>query len=180
MLKASLQPADVTTATNTNHPRGTTSLVPELHKLQHGLPSNQMVWDCIIHQAAIEEHLADASSPSQKFPKRRRQGRLATISSPAPPVYVRPQGAEAPQAVGGHDDLPPDDDASLAERRHQWLQVDPEIRKLLRTLHVNFGHPTSTTMQRILRRQSRKSSKPLDFWPVTPVESRSGRNVPSL
>ena len=144
---------------------------------------NQMVLDCIIQQAAIEEHLADeiyagdaqrrpASGLSGRSPKRRRQGRMATISSPAPPVYVRPQGAEAPQPVGELGDLPPDDDSSFraqqaaaldpilnqteADRRHQWLQVDPEIRKLLRTLHVNFGHPTSTTMQRILRRQGAK------------------------
>eukprot|EP00435_Cladocopium_sp_Y103_P058473 s1160_g20.t1 len=144
---------------------------------------NQMVLDCIIQQAAIEEHLADevyagdsqrrpASGPSGRFPKRRKQGRMSTISSPAPPVYVRPQGADAPQAVGDLGDLPPDDDASFraqqaavldpilnqteADRRHNWLQVDPEIRKLLRTLHVNFGHPTSTTMQRILRRQGAK------------------------
>ena len=126
---------------------------------------NQMVLDCIIQQAAIEEHLADeiyagdaqrrpASGLSGRSPKRRRQGRMATISSPAPPVYVRPQGAEAPQPVGELGDLPPDDDSSFraqqaaaldpilnqteADRRHQWLQVDPEIRKLLRTLHVNF------------------------------------------
>lgn len=97
---------------------------------------------------------------------------MATISSPAPPVYVRPQGAEAPQTIGELGDSPLDDDAPFraqqaatldpilnqteADRRHQWLQADPEIRKLLRTLHVNFGHPTSTTLQRILRRQGAK------------------------
>ena len=73
-----------------------------------------MILDCIIQQAAIEEHLADeiyaSETRSGRFPKRRSQGRLATISSPAPPVCVRPEGAEAPQAVGGPDDLAPDDD----------------------------------------------------------------------
>ena len=41
-----------------------------------------------------------------------------------------------------------------AQRRQEWLQVDPDLRKVLRTLHVNFGHPTSSTLMRILRRQN--------------------------
>ena len=43
-----------------------------------------------------------------------------------------------------------------AQRREEWLKIDPEIRKILRTLHVNFGHPTNITLQRILRRQGAK------------------------
>ena len=39
------------------------------------------------------------------------------------------------------------------ERRRHWLDLDPDIRKGLRQLHVQFGHPTNTTLQRILRRQ---------------------------
>ena len=184
VLRAFLQHADVIIAMNINHLRATMSLAPEPLKLQHGLPSSiRWFWIASYNKPAIEEHLADeiyagdaqrrpASGLSGRSPKRRRQGRMATISSPAPPVYVRPQGAEAPQPVGELGDLPPDDDSSFraqqaaaldpilnqteADRRHQWLQVDPEIRKLLRTLHVNFGHPTSTTMQRILRRQGAK------------------------
>lgn len=38
--------------------------------------------------------------------------------------------------------------------RQEWLQVDPQLRKILRDLHVNFGHPTSSTMQRILWREN--------------------------
>ena len=42
-----------------------------------------------------------------------------------------------------------------ADRRHRWLQVKADIRKVLRDLHVQFGHPT-TTMMRILRRMNAK------------------------
>ncbi|CAE7853393.1 RE2, partial [Symbiodinium necroappetens] len=40
-----------------------------------------------------------------------------------------------------------------ADRRKYWLRVDPDLRKCLRDLHVNFGHPTNVTLQRLLRRQ---------------------------
>ena len=43
-----------------------------------------------------------------------------------------------------------------SQRRQDWLQIDPEIRKIVRDLPVNFGHPTSVTLQRILRRQGAK------------------------
>lgn len=43
-----------------------------------------------------------------------------------------------------------------AQRREEWLNIDPEICKIFRTLHVNFGHPTNITLQRILRRQGAK------------------------
>ena len=42
---------------------------------------------------------------------------------------------------------------SEQDRRRKWLQLRPELRKCLRDLRVNFGHPTNTTLQRILRRQ---------------------------
>lgn len=70
------------------------------------------------------------------------------------------------------EDVPPFDDAdyraqkaaildrilnqSEGERRRKWLQVDPELRKLLRNLRLNVGHPTTVTLQRILRRQGAK------------------------
>ena len=118
-------------------------------------------------------HHLSLDPQQQRSPKRtRRRGRVATLTPQynAPPVYIRPDtSAEA---------IPPDDDqpdihdqdvrarAALeldpiltgdeADRRRQWLAVDPEIRKIIRDLHVNFGHPTSVTLQRILRRQGAK------------------------
>ena len=98
---------------------------------------------------------------------------MLTLSAPqqAPPVYVRPQAPDEP--LPQLEDVPAhEDDASfraasasalepvLSEyegvRRHEWLKVDPQLRKILRDLHVNFGHPTCSTLQRILRRQNAK------------------------
>ena len=42
-----------------------------------------------------------------------------------------------------------------ADRRQKW-QVSADIRTVLRDLHVQFGHPTTTTMMRILRRMNAK------------------------
>ena len=121
VLRAFLQHADVIIAMNINHLRATMSLAPRTTQAA-AWPSelNQMVLDCIIQQAAIEEHLADeiyagdaqrrpASGLSGRSPKRRRQGRMATISSPAPPVYVRPQGSSpaSPDREEALDDVSP-------------------------------------------------------------------------
>ena len=110
-------------------------------------------------------------------PKRQklRRGRVATLGSNfgTPPVYIRPGQLEdpLPQEPQDDDEAPQDDHEFRAERaaaldpilnigegerRQQWLQIDPEIRKILRDLHTNFGHCTNTTLQRILRRQGAK------------------------
>lgn len=113
--------------------------------------------------------------------RKRRRGRMAILAHEfeTPPVYVRPEDVERPEVVMElRDDdenparLPHDDhdfraeaaaclDAVLnkteGERRHEWLKIDPELRKIVRDLHVNFGHPTNVTLQRILRRQNAKS-----------------------
>ena len=120
-----------------------------------------------------------AEQPLQgRTPKRRRgAGRVTQLVGQyaAPPVYVRPQLPIQPEVQQPLEDqqLLPDqpqlDDASVraiqasaldpvlniteAERRRRWLTISPEIRKILRDLHVQFGHPTNTTLQRILRRQ---------------------------
>ena len=151
---------------------------------------DQMVLECAIQQAHIEQHVFEESlaathdafptrpvpSPAQtSSPKRRRrQGRVSTLTEQyqAPPVYVRPDASgdlpdelPAPQqdAEGDQDfrarqayDLDPILNKSEGERRTEWLQIDPEIRKIVRDLHVNFGHPTAVTLQRILRRQGAK------------------------
>lgn len=111
------------------------------------------------------------------FAKRTRRRKAAVVNTPAPPVYLRPQAppllAVDEQAPMDFDEnAPPFDDAdfraqqaatlgpilnqSEGERRRKWLQVDPELKKLLRNLRVNFGHPTTVTLQRILRRQGAK------------------------
>ena len=146
---------------------------------------NMKVLECIIQQAKLEEQLAGnvheafpaqvrpaPDQPSQRNPKRRREGKMSIIRSPAPPVYLRPQTLTPIAEEGPADQEVPEDDAAFraqqaanlgpvltqseTERRHAWIQVDAEIRKLLKQLHVNFGHPTSVTLQRILRRQGAK------------------------
>ena len=111
-------------------------------------------------------------------PKRQRRGRVAILSNPynAPPVYLRPTAPLQPEVPALEDsapqDAPVEDDhevrarqvaeldpilnMSEQERRRRWLEVDPDLRKILRDLHVQFGHPTSVTLQRILRRQNAK------------------------
>eukprot|EP00435_Cladocopium_sp_Y103_P035729 s1670_g9.t1 len=147
---------------------------------------NWMVLEAVIQQAVVESTatvnvheafpaqvraIQDQQQGSNKRPK--RKGRVLTLSAPqqAPPVYLRPQAPEDP--VPQLDDVPAHEDDSsfraasasalepvLSEnesiRRHEWLQVDPQLRKILRDLHVNFGHPTCSTLQRILRRQNAK------------------------
>ena len=114
--------------------------------------------------------------------KRIKRGRQAVLMDQfsAPPVYVRPALPPLPaqdQADHSGDadqedvERPLDDEEhrrhvaagldpilnmSEAQRRQEWIQVDPELRRVLRVLHVNFGHPTNTTMIRILRRQNAK------------------------
>eukprot|EP00435_Cladocopium_sp_Y103_P049373 s347_g14.t2 len=149
---------------------------------------NKLVLETIVQQAVIEQaafEQAHESFPAEvrrlpqngKSPKRRRKGRVSTLTSQyggAPPVYLRPSEPLLPaiQDEGDLDNPPLEDDADLrarqasqlqpvlhraeSQRREEWLKIDPEIRKVLRTLHVNFGHPTSITLQRILRRQGAK------------------------
>ncbi|CAK8990843.1 unnamed protein product [Durusdinium trenchii] len=116
--------------------------------------------------------------PGERESKRRRKkGRVAQLVGQyaAPPVYVRPdQPALAlPDTNLPEEDqeaepaVPPLDDASFralqaaeldpilniteGDRRRRWLTISLEIRKILRDLHVQFGHPTNSTLQRILR-----------------------------
>ena len=106
---------------------------------------------------------------------KRARGRMSRVSATqsAPPVYIRPDDPLSPQPQPSLSSLPPLDDSGFraaqaeeldpvlsmneGERRHEWLKVDAELRKLLRDLHVQFGHPTTTTLQRILRRQGAKA-----------------------
>ena len=120
---------------------------------------------------------AEQPAEGHESKRRRRKGRVSQLTSQygAPPVYLRPSQPALPDvapvpALPDIDDQEPvQDDASLrasqvvqldpvlniteGERRRRWLTISPEIRKILRDLHVQFGHPTNTTLQRILRRQ---------------------------
>ena len=51
------------------------------------------------------------------------------------------------------DQLEPTLNLTERDRRKKWLDLDPDLRNCLRRLHVQFGHPTNATLQRILRRQ---------------------------
>ena len=146
---------------------------------------NNLVLMTMIQQAEIEKNAyknvqeaypADLQPPRR--PRRQRRGRVAILANQfgAPPVYLRPSQLEQPHVQEGPEDQVYDDqplqDQELrehvaagldpilsrpeAQRRQEWLQVDPDLRKVLRTLHVNFGHPTCNTMMRILRRQNAK------------------------
>ena len=157
---------------------------------------NKLVYDLILQQAAIENTatvgIAEAYPaevrPSEqqqagRTPKRRKKGRMATLTSQygAPPVCIRPPEPTEPELPAieedeeQHDPLPavaPGDDTSARaiqahvldptlnlseqERRRRWLNVEPGLRKTLRDLHTNFGHPTNATLQRLLRRQKAK------------------------
>ena len=147
---------------------------------------NQLVIDCIAQQADIEKTAASSvvevfpaevrHQPEQGGRRlKRRRGRVATLTgSAAPPVYIRPSQPDTPdplQDAEEPEDVPDDDQGYQAqktsslepilnenegERRYLWLQVDADLRKLVRDLHVNFGHCTNVTLQRILRRQGAK------------------------
>ena len=147
---------------------------------------NVLVLEAIIQQSAIEKtsrQAVEESYPAEvrQLPeqgsgsnKRQRRGRVAIISAKpqAPPVYLRPEAVEEPELLPQEDE-PPVDDAGVraakaaaleptlnmgeGERRYEWLKIDPEIRKIIRDLNVNFRHPTASTLQRVLRRQNAKS-----------------------
>jgi len=135
----------------------------------------------IVHEAMTEYEDAfptrSASTSAGALPKRRRrEGRVSTLTGQfqGPPVYLRPDAIgedplqHQPQPPGELDaddqdfrarqaqELDPILNQTESQRRQDWLQIDPEIRKIVRDLHVNFGHPTSVTLQRILRRQGAK------------------------
>ena len=86
-----------------------------------------------------------------------------------------PTGAEHLRYAADGDDhshraimaeqLEPELSLTEADRRRRWLALEPDLRKVLRQLHVQFGHPTNTTLQRILRRQGAKPAaiKGVDF-----------------
>ena len=88
-----------------------------------------------------------SSQPAGHQPKRRRrQGRVSTLTDQyqAPPVYLRPDAAgedlQLPDDALDEDDssqrarqvqeLDPILNKSEGERRYEWLQIDPEIRKI--------------------------------------------------
>ena len=80
------------------------------------------------------------------------------IGEPTPGGHLRvaADGDDAAHRAIMADQLDPVLSMTEQDRRRRWLELDPEIRRSLRQLHVQFGHPTNTTLQRILRRQGAK------------------------
>ncbi|CAE7745994.1 RE1 [Symbiodinium sp. KB8] len=72
-----------------------------------------------------------------------------------PPATYAPGDDTSARAIQTAE-LEPTLNIPEGERRRLWLQAPPEVRKVLRDLHVQFGHPTTTTMVRILRRTGAK------------------------
>ena len=143
--------------------------------LQQGA-AEQLATNGVLETFPSEVRPAEQQLQPVRIKRKRATGRVSQLTDQynAPPVYVRPDQPIQPEPVQEDDpgqEQPPQhlDDASLravqvadfdpvlnsteAERRRRWLTIDPEIRKILRDLHVQFGHPTNTTLQRILRRQ---------------------------
>ena len=132
----------------------------------------------VVDAFLAEVQLAEGQPPGQP-PRRKRRttGRVARPRSRynAPPAHVRPcqpatpvpfpiQDGDAQGQPQQHFDdssirasqvaeLDPIHNITEAEGRWRWLTVSPDLRKIFRDLHVQFGHPTKTARQRILRRQ---------------------------
>lgn len=141
---------------------------------------NSLVLLTVIEQAEIEKralkNVQEASPAGQRDQPRRprRQRRMLTnmpllqFTSVHPNLISHNSKTEKKMSrllkkepLGDHElrvrvaaGLDPILSKPEAQRRQEWLQVDPDLRKVLRTLHVNFGHPTSSTLMRILRRQN--------------------------
>ena len=166
-----------------------------------------MVLDCIIQQAAIEEHLADeiyagdaqrrpASGLSGRSPKRRRQGRMARSQ-----VQLR-------QFMCDHKELKHLNQlANLViylqmmthlfelNKLQHWTQSSTR-QKLIADINgfkwiLRFASCSGPCMSILdiqpqqqcrescdVRGQSGSRPEPLDLWPVTLAVNRSGRNVP--
>ncbi|CAE7352234.1 RE2 [Symbiodinium sp. CCMP2456] len=100
----------------------------------------------------------DLTNLCNQLPEDADERTLAELLSPElrdslpPPLRASP-GDHASQRAIEAAKLDPILSVTEADRRKYWLRVDPDLRKCLRDLHVNFGHPTNVTLQRLLRRQ---------------------------
>ena len=161
----------------------------KLNKLVMDLVLQQAAIEFHAPQEIAEVYAGEIRPAEQqggRQPKKKRTGRIATLQSQfnAPPVYIRPSQPSQPAVPEDEQlDVPiaPGDDSSFRaaqaaeldpvlnlteqDRRRNWLTVDADVRKTLRDLHVNFGHPTNVTLQRILRRQRARIDviKAVDF-----------------
>ncbi|CAE7324408.1 Copia protein [Symbiodinium microadriaticum] len=144
---------------------------------------SEIFLETVIQQAAVEHYAANGVQEAfptavPPTPKRRRRARPTTLEDEysAPPVYVRPEAPAVPVdddpalssllPSGGDDagaraqqvqQLDPVLNQTESQRRSNWLAVDPELRRTIRHLHIQFGHCTNVTLQRILRRQGART-----------------------
>ena len=101
-----------------------------------------------------------AQAPDPTRPDDEVDRTLAELIGEETPAYDLPvagQGDDASHRAIMAQQLDPILSLSEADRRKNWIRLRPELRKCLRDLHVNFGHPTNVTLQRILRRQGARS-----------------------
>ena len=99
-------------------------------------------------------------APEPTVPDDEDDRTLAELIGEETPAYDLPvagRGDDASHRAIMTQQLDPILSLTEAERRKQWIRLRPELRKCLRDLHVNFGHPTNVTLQGILRRQGARS-----------------------
>ena len=73
------------------------------------------------------------------------------IDEPTPGQHLRvsADGDDASHRAIMADRLEPTLDLTERDRRKKWLALDPDLRKCLRQLHVQFGHaPTHSSPTR--------------------------------
>jgi hypothetical protein len=111
------------------------------------------------------EEEADAQGPPLRRGRGRGQGRggirgaaRAADLPPVRPAAVDPDDAEMPEEAREFvrteraEQLDMNLSAKEKDRRAAWRQVPSRIRKELRRMHVNMGHPTNVSLLRKLRR----------------------------
>ena len=210
VLRAFLQHADVIIAMNINHLRATMSLAPEPLKLQHGLPSSiRWFWIASYNKPPLRS-TSLMRSMLVMLSAVLRAVSLGDLPSAADRVEWQRSQAQLRQFMCDHKELKHLNQlANLViylqmmthlfelNKLQHWTQSSTR-QKLIADINgfkwiLRFASCSGPCMSILdiqpqqqcrescdVRGQSRKSSEPLDLWPVTLVVNRSGRNVPSL
>ncbi len=120
--------------------------------------------------ACADAFPGEVEAESEPKRKRTRSKRQLTSRAEAPPENVEeivedepmgdsvearpldPEGERGREAEGMNPTLSPEE----GERRSRWLKVPPDIRRDIRRMHVNVGHPANVALARCLRRAGAK------------------------
>ncbi|CAJ1330013.1 unnamed protein product [Effrenium voratum] len=146
-------------------PLGSQSLEePEMKPVKDYVDSGQLIY--IKVDGGMMGYKDAVSGYPHKKPSYYLTDMITAQSIFAHAVCLTPNQVEF-RSEGQADELRPVLSMTESERRKCWLQIDPDLRKTLRDLHVNFGHPTNVTLQRILRRQKARPEaiKAVDYMP---------------